>query len=264
MDAPWWIVAALVLVAAVLAVSLVERRTVYEYQHALRYRDGRLRGTMSAGRYWLWRTRDTLIVHDARPMLHTVPGQEVLSSDGVPLKLSLAARFEIADPVVALHEHATAIDELYVTLQLALRRAVSTRGIDELLEDRGAIAPELLEAAAPRAEELGLRLLAVDVKDLMLPGPVKDLFARVVQARKDGEASLEAVRAETAALRSLANAARLVQEHPDLLPLRALQAVAASSGNTIVVDTSGRGDVRVFPQPGGEASGSTGRGGDTR
>ncbi|NCJ07907.1 hypothetical protein GS597_15610 [Synechococcales cyanobacterium C] len=86
--------------------------------------------------------------------------------------------------------------------------------------------------------ELGLYLVSVNLKDLMLPGDLKRLYAQVVQARQAGLAQLERARGEAAALRNLTNAARLTQDHPGLLKLRFLQALEHSSGNTFFMGMS--------------------------
>jgi regulator of protease activity HflC (stomatin/prohibitin superfamily) len=85
------------------------------------------------------------------------------------------------------------------------------------------------------AATLGLRLLEIEVRDLMLPGDLKRAFAQSITAQKESLASLERARGETASLRSLANAARLMREHPGLLQLRAIQAIESSKGNTITL-----------------------------
>ena len=93
----------------------------------------------------------------------------------------------------------------------------------------------MLERCASALARVGVELLGVEVRDLMVPGDMKRLFAGVVAAKKEGEASLERVRAETAALRSLANAGRMIEDNPGLLQLRMLQQVGGSSGNTVVL-----------------------------
>jgi regulator of protease activity HflC (stomatin/prohibitin superfamily) len=80
-----------------------------------------------------------------------------------------------------------------------------------------------------------MELMSVDVKDLMFPGPLKKVFAQVIEARQQGLASLEKARGETAAMRSLANAARMVDDNPSLLQLRILQQLESTSGNTVVL-----------------------------
>jgi hypothetical protein len=75
----------------------------------------------------------------------------------------------------------------------------------------------------------------VSVKDIMFPGKLKETFAQVVAARKEGQASLEKARGETAALRNLANAAKMIESNPSLMQLRALQTLGGSTGNTLIL-----------------------------
>jgi len=153
----------------------------------------------------------------------------------VTLKASLAAEFQVADPNVAINKNSNFRNSLYLSLQMALREIVGKEKIDTLLENRAGISGKLMELTSQKASELGLKLILADVKDIMFPGEMKKAFAQVVKAQKDGMAALERARGETAALRSLANAARTMDGNPNLLQLRALQALADSSGNTLVL-----------------------------
>lgn len=249
-------VTAVALAAAVLLRGLVRWEAVLEYEAGLLYRSGRfVRRLGPGGRLHLplW---EELVRVDLRRRIATVPGQEVLSADQVGLKVSVAVDFEVADPVRAVHGTTSWEEALHVAVQLALRAAVGASRIDDLLAERGAIGRRLAEAVAPQAEALGLRLHGVEVKDVMFPGELKKIFAEVVRAQKEGQAALERARGEAAALRSLANAARLVEETPALLNLRVLQAVggAAAAGGTVVLGVP-EGLVPVKPRraPGGAA-----------
>ena len=213
--------------------------TIFEFQRGLLYRRGRFARVLEPGVYWL-RARDTFVrLADARPVLVTIPGQEVLTADGVTIKVSMAARYEIADLDVAFNKVVDTVGEFYAVLQLALRTIVGAIKIDELLEARDAIGARLVELAAGPVSDLGLRLLGAGVKDVMFPGELKKIFAQVAEARQEGLAALEKARGETAALRNLANAARMVESNPALLQLRTLQAVAAQPGSTIVLGAPG-------------------------
>lgn len=208
---------------------------IFEFQRGMLYRQGRFVRVLEPGRYWL-RARDTLVrAIDIRPAFVTIPGQEVLSADGITLKVSVAAQYEVADLDAAFNKTADATAALYLTLQMALREIVGQAKIDELLSNRAQFAERLVQIAAEPVAGLGLRLLAADIKDIMFPGELKRIFAQVVQAKQEGLAALEKARGETAALRNLGNAARAVQENPALLQLRMLQAVAGQPGSTLVV-----------------------------
>jgi regulator of protease activity HflC (stomatin/prohibitin superfamily) len=195
---------------------------------------------------------------DVRPAMMPVEGQEVLTADGVAAKISLVARYVVGDPVAALTRDVAWSRTLYLLLQLALRDAVTRRTLDETLAARRELGPEIREAAAGRLAELGVELLEVEVRDVMLPGELKRSYASVLVARKDGEASLERARAETAALRSLANAGRTVADNPGLLQLRILQEIGASSGNTVVFGAPD-GVVATKPSPAATAAPRAGR-----
>ncbi len=227
------------LVVVILVVALktlpVKHVTVYEYQKALKYTKGRYVATLDPGQYWTVSRFSTIVPVDIRPEFITIQGQDVLSADGVTLKVSLAAEFHVADPNVAINKNVNFRTSLYLSLQMALREIVGKEKIDTLLENRAGISAKMMELTSQKASELGLKLILADVKDIMFPGEMKKAFAQVVRAQKDGMAALERARGETAALRSLANAARTMDGNPNLLQLRALLALADSSGNTLVL-----------------------------
>jgi regulator of protease activity HflC (stomatin/prohibitin superfamily) len=225
---------ALLVVYAVLR-SHWKKITIVEYQLGLKYVKGKFVGILQPGEHSIHRSTTNVQIVDVRPRFVTINGQEVLSSDGITLKVSLAAQFEMVDPVKAVNGVQNCVEALYLIIQMALRTIISTGTIDELLEKRDEFGPKLMEATASKMEEIGIKLLLVDVKDIMLPGEVKKLFNQIVKARKEGMASLERARGETAALRNLANAAQMMEDHPSLLQLRALQQIGESTGNTLVI-----------------------------
>ena len=175
----------------------------------------------------------------------------MLTSDGVPLKVSLAARYVVGDPVAAVTGDQSFGRAMHLELQLALRDVIAAGTVDSVLASRAKVGPAVLDRTASKLGRLGIELLSVEVRDLMVPGDLKRVFAGVVAARKEGEASLGRVRSETAALRSLANAGRMVEENPGLLQLRMLQQLGASSGNTIMLTMpDGQGSSGSMPTAG--------------
>ncbi len=209
--------------------------TVLEHERGLIYRNGRFQRVLHPGRHWYNRLVHTIYTLDVRARFVSIPGQEVMSSDNVSLKVSLAANFKVVDPYRAINQTASYQDSLYAFLQLALRDLVGATPIDELLARRKEIGDLLFENTRAKATELGIELLSVGIKDIMFPGELKSIFAQVVSARKEGLAALERARGESAALRNLANTAKLLENNPALLQLRLLQALSSSSGNTIML-----------------------------
>jgi regulator of protease activity HflC (stomatin/prohibitin superfamily) len=234
-DLLWIPVVAVVLFFIAIKAFPLKRVIVYQYQQALRYRKGRYIGTLGPGQYWIFPKSSSIVPVDTRPEFITIQGQDVLSADGVTLKISLAAQFQVADPHVAVNKNANYRTSLYLSLQMALREIVGAEKIDALLDNRAQISSKLMELISKKASEFGLTLISADVKDIMFPGEMKRVFAQVVKAQKEGQAALERARGETAALRNLANAARTMDENPSLLQLRALQTLADSPGNTLVL-----------------------------
>jgi regulator of protease activity HflC (stomatin/prohibitin superfamily) len=227
--------------------------TIHDYERGLRFSRGHLTGLVDPGVHVTFGPLTEIRPLDVRPAMLPVEGQEVLTADGVAAKISLVARYAVGDPVAALTRDSAWQRTLYLLLQLGLRDAVTRRTLDETLAARRELGPEIREAMAGRLAELGVELLEVEVRDVMLPGELKRSYASVIAARKDGEAALERARAETAALRALANAGRTVADNPGLLQLRILQELGASSGNTVVF---GAPDAGIAPRP---DAGSVGR-----
>jgi regulator of protease activity HflC (stomatin/prohibitin superfamily) len=214
------------------ALSLV---TIHDYERGLHYRRGRFVGLLGAGTHMALRPFSEIRVIDARPTILTVPGQEILSADGVALRVSLTARYVVADPVAAVTGDQSYVSALYALLHGAIREAIAGRTADEILAARTELGPEVGGIAATELARIGVELLGVDVRDVMVPSELKRAFAGIVAARREGEAALERARGETAALRGLANAGRMLEDKPGLLQLRILHQLGASTGNTVVL-----------------------------
>jgi len=165
-----------VAIAALYVRARLRKITVFEYERGLLYAAGKFRQLLEPGEYWLWTPSRTLVKVDVRPRIAAVPGQEILTADGIAVKVSLVAQYLIADPVVAVNGQASYESALYTELQLAIRRLISTESIDALLEKRPAMGAQLTEATKPGAARIGLELLQADVRDLTLPGALKKLF----------------------------------------------------------------------------------------
>ncbi len=214
---------------------LPKRITVNEFQAAVLLRNGAVTGALPTGRHWLLPS-DELRVESAVPQVLLVPNQEVLTADGIAIKASIASTVTVSDPLAALRAGDWRA-RFHLHMQLALRELVTAESLEELIANRASLDDPLLEAAAAASAELGLTVHRVALRDLIVPGEQKRLLSDVVAAKLAGQAALERARAETAALRNLANAANLLKETPELYRLRLLQEMAASTGNTYVIDT---------------------------
>jgi hypothetical protein len=209
--------------------------------------DGRYVETLAPGRYAFWRNCGAVKLArvDRREQALEVPGQEVLTADRVTLRLTAVGAFRVADPVRAVTATDDAKQALYREVQLAVRAAVGGRTLDALLADKDALAKDLAEIARAKAATVGLELVALGVRDIILPGEMKDLLNRVIEARTAAEAAVITRREEAAALRHQANTAKLLAENPTLLKLRELEVVervAAGGKLSVVLGEKGLAD----------------------
>ncbi len=187
--------------------------------------DGRFAGVVPPGLHGFWRSGRSIGVEVVEGRLQTaeVSGQEILTRDKVSLRINLMALWQVTDAVAARAAVANAADHVYKELQFALRKAVGTRTLDELLADKDTLDREIAAHVRNRVEAMGLGVHGVGVKDVILPGEMKAILNRVVEADKVAPANLIRRREETAATRSLLNTARLMDENPTLLRLKELE-----------------------------------------
>ncbi len=231
----YWLAIAAVVVVVIFLKFGVRRITILEYERGLKYAKGKFTSVVGPGQYWYMPVFTIIQKLDVRPRFVSITGQEVLSADGVTLKVSLAANFEITDPNIAINKVMSFQEALYLELQLALREIIGAADIDTVLSGRDDISKKLKELTESKITDLGLKLISVDLKDIMFPGKLKEIFAQVVSAKKESMAALEKARGETAALRSLANAAKMMEGNPNLMQLRLVQALGEASGNTLIL-----------------------------
>jgi regulator of protease activity HflC (stomatin/prohibitin superfamily) len=178
-----------------------------------------------------------LVEVDLREASLDVGGQEIMTADKVTLRLNAVITYRVTEARRAVSATDDARQALYREAQLALRAVVGARDLDALLADKDVVARETEALLGRRAGELGLEVLSAGIRDVILPGDMKDLMNKVTEARKAAEANLVTRREETAAMRSQANTARLLVDNPLLMRLRELEALEkiAAAGHLKVV-----------------------------
>jgi len=194
-------------------------------QVAVLYVDGKVHGLLEAGRHAFWRfNRDLRVdIVDLRLQVLEVAGQEILTKDKVNLRVNLTAGYRVSDVLLAFSRQAKPVDYLYKELQFGLRAAVGTRTLDELLENKTVIDDVVGEHIKRRVVGYGLEVESVGVKDIILPGEMKTILAKVVEAEKAAQANVIRRREETAATRSLLNTAKVMEDNPVALRLKELE-----------------------------------------
>ena len=189
--------------------------------------DGRFVRMLDPGSHAFWNIRKNVTVEiaDLRMQAVEVSGQELLTRDKVSLRVNLAASVRVTDPVASRTRVAKFSDQVYRELQYGLRRAVSARTLDELLGDKASLDADILADVHGKVEAFGVEVIGVGIKDVILPGEMREILNGVVQAEKAAQANVIRRREEANATRSLLNTAKLIDESPVLMRLKELEAL---------------------------------------
>jgi regulator of protease activity HflC (stomatin/prohibitin superfamily) len=197
------------------------------HEAGLLYVDGRLIERLEPGRHAFWTVDRKVEVKrlDLRPQAVEITAQEMLTRDRIALRVTLTALRRIADPQRAVAA-VTDIDAwLYRLVQFAIREAVAARTLDEVLSAKAVLDAELRTYVRERVAETGIDVMELGVKDVILPGEIRELVNKVVEAERTAKANLIRRQEETAATRSLLNTAKLMEENPLLLRLKELESI---------------------------------------
>ncbi len=240
------IVAALIAarVAGALASYVV---TIEEGQRGLVYKHGMFKTEVGPGAYWAVLGRKIRAV-DLKEQSLLLPMQDVLSADRLPVKLSALATYRITEVRKAVETSAGGpTTPLYYSAQLALRDLASELPLEQLIDQRTKLDARLHEKARAAFAEQGCELIRIALRDVVLSAEIRRLASDVVRAKLEAAAALERARGEQAALRSLANAARLLKGNPELMNLRVLQSLSAGPGKAAptIILSGGSGIVPV-------------------
>lgn len=204
--------------------------TVYDYEAGLKYLRGKLVEALPPGRYQTW-ARDTLIERvDLRGQSLTISGQEILTQDNLPVRVTVIIVWKIADPLLYKRAVANVTTRLYETAQVILRKRIGALTLDAVLADRSKIDEGAVAELAADAAAIGVTVTGFDMRDITLVGAAKQAYADLWRVQKEGLLALERARGELASLRSLANAARMLKGNPELMNLRVLQALQGQAG----------------------------------
>jgi regulator of protease activity HflC (stomatin/prohibitin superfamily) len=233
-----------VIVRAPLADRLLDTCAVEQGHVGVLFEDGHYIETLSPGKYAFWKSmaKVALVPVDLRETMLDVGGQEIMTADKVTLRLNAVVTYRVTDAHRALTAADDARQALYREAQLALREAIGSRELDTFLTAKDGVAKELENVLRQRVAPLGLEVLSAGIRDVILPGDMKDLMNKVTEAKKAAEANLIARREETAAMRSQANTAKLLEGNPTLMRLRELEIlekIAASSKLNVVLGEKG-------------------------
>ncbi len=221
--------------------------TVESYEEGLRFVDGKFVEKLEAGVYYSWKNQNSIVVlkMDTRTQQMEISGQEILTKDKAALRINFFVQHKVVDVVKALLETKDFAKQLYLIMQLAIREYVGTLTLDELLARKESVRPFIMEAVIEKTDALGAKIITCGIRDIILPGEVKDIMNQVLVAEKRAQANIITRREETASTRSLLNTAKLMESNEMLFKLKEMEYVEkiaekigeiTVSGGTQVVD----------------------------
>ncbi|PWR23035.1 slipin family protein [Zavarzinia compransoris] len=194
--------------------------------------DGVLAETLPPGVHGFWNAGRTVTVKqvETRRQSLDIAGQEVLTRDRVTIRINLTAEYRVTDPVTAVIAVKDFADSLYRALQLAFRKTLGALSLDQILERKVSLDAEAAEGVTAEMAALGVEVIDIALKDVILPGEMREILNQVVAAEKQAEANVIRRREETNATRALLNTARVMAENPVMLRLKELEALETIAG----------------------------------
>jgi regulator of protease activity HflC (stomatin/prohibitin superfamily) len=216
-------------------------RILNEYERGVIFRLGRLAGVKGPGIIFLIPLVDRIVKVSLRTVVMDVPPQDVITKDNVSIKVNAVVYFRVMSPDKAIVE---VENFLFATSQLSqttLRSILGQSELDELLAERDKINLQLQQIIDDQTEPWGIKVSNVEVKHIDLPVEMQRAMARQAEAERERRAKVIHAEGEFQAAQKLADAAKVIEQHPTALQLRYLQ--------TLTEIASENSSTTIFPFP---------------
>jgi hypothetical protein len=226
-------------------VPYIRSFTVLLKELGLLYKNGELIGELQAGVHYFWKnTVDTQVLRtETRQQQLEIAGQEILTKDKANLRINFYAQYVVTDIRKALDENKEYQKQLYILIQLALREFIGTLTFDELLEKKQPVSAFIMETLQPKLVCLGVELNDCGIRDIILPGEMKEIMNQVLIAEKQAQAHTITRIDETASVRSMLNTAKLMEENEMLFKLKEMEYVDKIADKINSISLSGGNQV---------------------
>ncbi|TRX66389.1 slipin family protein [Carboxylicivirga sp. M1479] len=218
---------------------------VESYEKGLLFINDQFEKELSPGMYYFWKNDTPVAVKkaDLRQAQMEVSGQELLTKDKAALRMSFFASYKVVDAIKALTDNQDYIKQLYVSIQLALREYVGTLTLDEILERKEEVSKFVMTSVKEKATSFGVALIDGGIRDIILPGDVREIMNQVLIAQKKAQANIITRREETASTRSLLNTAKLMEDNKMLFKLKEMEYVEKIADKINNISLSGGGQI---------------------
>lgn len=187
--------------------------------------NGKFEKMLDPGLHQFWNVEQNVNIQIVDTRIQTMPiaGQEILTKDKVGIRVNFSVQYQVVNVYQALNEVKDYATQLYTKIQLLLREYIGKMTLDQLLTKKEDIGSYILSETNDTTEVLGVELISGGIKDIILPGDVKDIMNQVLIAQKKAQANLVMRQEETASTRSLLNTAKLMEDNAMLLKLKEME-----------------------------------------
>lgn len=231
--------------------SLYTEVSVGEGETALVYYDNVMQKQLSKGVYYFWNYKHEIKckIVDMKQKEMDIVGQEILTKDKIGIRMNVACLYKISDAVEFAEKIYDLKGQLYSAVQLAIREIVGNYKLDEILEMKEQISKEIYSAIRNKEKMFCVTFLTAGIKDIILPGEIREIMNSVLVAEKTAQANVISRREEVASTRSLLNTAKLMDENQTLYKLKELEYLEricervgeiSVNGNTGIVEQLGK------------------------
>jgi len=223
-----FVILAIIFMAVVLPSAM---RILREYERAVVFRLGKLIGAKGPGLVFLIPIVDRMVRMDLRVITISVAKQEIMTRDNVPVTMDAVVYFRIVDPEAAVVKVENFLQATSLIAQTTMRSVLGQSELDELLAQRDKINQVLQEIIDRHTGPWGVKVTAVEVRDVVLPDGMKRAMARQAETERERRAKIIAAEGEFQAAEKLVQAGAMIAAQPIALQLRYLQTIAEIAGD---------------------------------
>lgn len=223
----------------------VRQFVVESYELGIMFVDGKFNRKLGPGTYYFWKNATTIEVKkvDTRLTQMEISGQEILTKDKANIRVNFYTQYKVTDIEKAILENKEYEKQLYTMIQLAIREYIGGYTLDEMLEKKENISGYIIQTLKEKTAGLGVEITNAGIRDLILPGDMKDILNQVLIAEKKAQANIIMRREETASTRSLLNTAKLMEENEMLMRLKEMEYVEKIADKISTISVGGGGAI---------------------
>jgi len=226
-------------------VGTIKTISVQPYFEGILFKDNQFDSVLKAGEYQFYNneTKISMVAFDMRPQTLEILGQEILTKDKAQLRINFMVQYQITNLLNAYQSNKDFEKMIYQAIQLGLREFIGNMNFDDLMSDKNSVTDYILQKYQTQFQEIGLKLIDAGMKDIILPGEIREIMNRVLIAEKTAQANSITRREETAATRNLLNTAKLMEENETLWKLKEMEYIEKIADKVGEISISGGSNV---------------------